>query len=149
MPRQTKIIATLGPAVASEGGVRSLVEAGMDVARLNFSHGEAELHRKSVDWVRQAATDTGRVVGIMQDIQGPKLRVGEFPGGSVELDTDQEVELVTGSAQGDDDTIPIGYESLLEDVETGHRVLLADGLVHLEVTGQGDRGLRARVVSGG
>jgi pyruvate kinase len=149
MSRQTKIIATLGPAVASEGGVKSLVEAGMDVARLNFSHGEAELHRKSVDWVRQAAADTDRVVGIMQDIQGPKLRVGEFPAGSVELHPDQVVELITGSGQGDDSTIPIGYDALLEDVEEGHRVLLADGLVHLEVSGQGERGLLARVVTGG
>jgi pyruvate kinase len=149
MPRQTKIIATLGPAVASEGGVRSLVEAGMDVARLNFSHGDHDLHRKSVDWVRQASADTGRVVGIMQDIQGPKLRLGVFPQGAIELRQDQVVELVAGSGEGNESTVPIGYDSLLEDVETGHRVLLADGMVHLEVVGQSDRGLTARVVTGG
>jgi pyruvate kinase len=149
MPRQTKIIATLGPAVASEAGVRSLVDAGMDVARLNFSHGEHELHRNSVDWVRQAASDSGRVVGIMQDIQGPKLRVGEFPGGAIDLRADQQVELVAGPGMGDESTIPIGSGSLLEDVEKGHRVLLADGMVHLEVTDEGSRGLLARVVTGG
>ncbi len=149
MPRQTKIIATLGPAVASEQGVRSLVDAGMDVARLNFSHGEAELHRKMVDWVRSAAADAGRVVGVMQDIQGPKLRIGEFPGGVIDLRANQEVELIASSGKGDAVTIPIGYDSLLEDVEKGDRVLLADGMVGLEVTGAGRNGLMARVVTGG
>lgn len=149
MPRQTKIIATLGPAVASESGVRSLVDAGMDIARLNFSHGEADLHRQMVDWVRSAALDSGRVVGIMQDIQGPKLRCGEFPGGAIDLRADEEVELVPGAGRGDEDTIPVGYDSLLQDVEEGHRVVLADGMVQLEVTGVGHRGLKARVVSGG
>lgn len=149
MPRQTKIIATLGPAVASEEGVRSLVDAGMDIARLNFSHGEADLHRKMVDWVRNAAGESGRVVGIMQDIQGPKLRCGEFPGGAIDLRADEEVELVPGTGEGDERTIPVGYDSLVEDVEPGHRVVLADGMVQLEVTASGERGLNAKVVSGG
>lgn len=149
MQRQTKVIATMGPSVASEDGVRALVEAGMDVARLNFSHGGHDLHRKFYDWVRSAAAATGRTVAIMQDIQGPKLRVGEFPGGEIALHTDSEVDLLPDSGPGDAGRIPIGYRTLLEDVNPGDRVILADGLVSCEVVGRGDDVLKARVVNGG
>jgi pyruvate kinase len=149
MQRQTKIIATLGPSVASRDGVLSLVEAGMDVARLNFSHGDHDLHRQFFDWVRSASEETGRTVAVMQDIQGPKLRVGEFPGGHISLAADEEVELVPGSGEGDEDRIPVGYDALLTDVNPGDRVILADGLVSCEVVGRSDSALRARVVTGG
>jgi pyruvate kinase len=149
MPRQTKIIATLGPSVASEQGVRALVDAGMDVARLNFSHGEQELHRRLHDWVRAAARDAGRTLAIMQDIQGPKLRVGRFPGGEIHLSTDSEVDLLPDGGTGDPGKIPVGYEALLTDVNPGDRVILADGMVSCEVVGRTDTALRARVVSGG
>ncbi|HJQ78086.1 MAG TPA: pyruvate kinase [Acidimicrobiia bacterium] len=149
MQRQTKIIATLGPAVASQEGIRSLVDAGMDVARLNFSHGGHELHRKSYEWVRSAAEDCGRTIAIMQDIQGPKLRVGEFPGGAIELHADDEVDLLPDAGVGDSEHIPIGYEALLSDVSPGDRVILDDGLVSCEVVGRTDTALRARVVVGG
>lgn len=149
MRRQTKIIATLGPSVASAEGVRSLVDAGMDVARLNFSHGDHDLHRKLFSWVREAARESGRVVAVMQDIQGPKLRLGQFEGGSIELEEGAEVDVVPASGTGNATTIPVGYESLLTDVEVGHRVVLADGLVTLRVTGVTDRALRATVIRGG
>lgn len=149
MRRQTKIIATLGPSVASEEGVGSLVEAGMDVARLNFSHGDHDLHRKMFEWVRSESKRQDRTVAIMQDIQGPKLRVGKFPGGEIELDQDQEVELVTATEEGSRGRIPVGYDSLLEDVEPGHRVVLADGLVTLEVTDKSEGSLQARCLQAG
>ena len=149
MQRRTKIIATLGPAVASEDGIRSLVEAGMDVARLNFSHGEHDLHKQMFEWLGVAAGDMGRSVAVMQDIQGPKLRVGEFPGGEIELASESEIDLVPGSGEGDTATIPCGYQGLLEDVHPGHRVILADGLASLEVIDRTDTTLRARVVAGG
>jgi len=149
MLRQTKIIATVGPSVASQAGIRSLVDAGMDVARLNFSHGDHDVHRQFYEWVRTAAKESGRTVAIMQDIQGPKLRVGEFPGGHISLDANSEVELVPGSGEGEHDRIPVGYEALLSDVNPGDRVLLADGLVSCEVVGRTDSALRARVVQGG
>jgi pyruvate kinase len=139
----------MGPSVASEEGVRSLIEAGMDVARLNFSHGGHEMHRKSHDWIRRASADVGRTVAIMQDIQGPKLRVGEFPGGVIELKPDSEVELLPDAGIGDNSRIPIGYAALLTDVNPGDRVILADGLVSCEVVGRTDSALRARVVYGG
>jgi len=149
MLRQTKIIATVGPSVASQAGIRSLVDAGMDVARLNFSHGGHDVHRQFYEWVRTAAKESGRTVAIMQDIQGPKLRVGEFPGGHISLDANSEVELVPDSGEGGHDRIPVGYDTLLSDVSPGDRVIFADGLVSCEVVGRTDSTLRARVVQGG
>ena len=149
MHRQTKVIATLGPSVASEEGVRSLVDAGMDVARLNFSHGGHDLHRRFCEWVGAAAKETRRAVAIMQDIQGPKLRVGEFPGGEIHLQKDAEVELIPGTGAGDATHIPVGYEAILTDVNPGDRVILADGMVSCEVVGRTDDSLVARVANTG
>ncbi|MEA1903924.1 MAG: pyruvate kinase [Actinomycetota bacterium] len=149
MQRQTKIIATLGPSVASREGVRSLIDAGISVARLNFSHGDHAGHRQMFQWVREEATDADRNVAVMQDIQGPKLRVGKFPEGAIELAADDEVTLVSHSGEGDSDTIPVGYEALGEDVTPGHRVILADGLVTCEVVESSGDVLTARVVEGG
>ncbi|MCI0424241.1 MAG: pyruvate kinase [Actinobacteria bacterium] len=146
MHRHTKIIATLGPAVGSQEGVRSLVDAGIDVARLNFSHGTHETHRQMFEWVRIASETAGRQVALMQDIQGPKLRVGVFPDGEVKLAKGDVVDLVPDTWEGGPSTIPIGYPELLEDVHPGHRVILADGLITLEVEDVGDSSLRARCV---
>jgi pyruvate kinase len=147
--RQTKVIATLGPSVASQEGIRSLIDAGIDVARLNFSHGGHDLHRQFYQWVRSAAKDSGRTIAIMQDIQGPKLRIGEFPGGIISLEADSEVDLVPDEGTGDSGRIPVGYDALLTDVSPGDRVILADGLVSCEVVGRTDEALRARVINGG
>lgn len=149
MHRHTKIIATLGPAVAGRDNIRELVEAGIDVARLNFSHGDHDLHRSFAGWVREAAKETGRTVALMQDIQGPKLRVGEFPDGQVQLDQGSEVLLVPGGGQGKANVIPIGYAPLLSDVRVGDRVQLADGLIRLEVTESKEQGLVALCRTGG
>ena len=147
MPRHTKIIATLGPAVASRHGVRALVEAGIDVARLNFSHGTRDELHQLYEWVRDASEKVKRPVAVMQDIQGPKLRVGVFPDGEIKLTKDAEVDLVPPDTwEGGPTTIPIGYDRLLDDIHPGHRVLLADGLISLEVIELGESSLRARVV---
>src|SRR3954470_9643669 len=132
--RKTKIIATLGPAVASYDRIRELVRAGMDVARLNFSHGDYETHRQLAAWVRAAAEEERRCVALLQDIQGPKLRVGTFRGGSVQLEAGAEVMLLQGGGEGDGEHIPVDYPHLLEDIHPGHDVLLADGLIRLHVT---------------
>ena len=146
MHRQTKIIATLGPAVASEEGVAALVEAGMDAARLNFSHGDTQSHTDMVHWVRLASAASGRPVAVIQDIQGPKLRVRVFPTGEIPLEKDSIVELVADEWEGGPGRIPIGYAGLIRDVHPGHRVLLADGMIALEVTDSGKDALQARVV---
>ncbi len=146
MHRQTKIIATLGPAVASEEGVAALVEAGMDAARINFSHGNPQTHTEMVGWVRSASAASGRPVAVIQDIQGPKIRVGVFPTGEIALAKDAVVELVGDDWEGHPGRIPIGYPGLVRDVHPGHRVLLADGMIELEVTDSGKDSLQARVV---
>ncbi len=150
MERLTKIVATLGPSVADPERIRQLILSGVDVARLNFSHGDYDLHRNFAKWVREAAEQEGRVVAVLQDIQGPKLRVGSFPDGSVRLDNDQVIDLVPGRLESTDpDTVYIDYEYLLEDVEVGERIILADGLIRLIVDEVlGDR-LRATVEQGG
>jgi pyruvate kinase len=149
MQRHTKIIATLGPAVGSEARIRALIEAGIDVARLNFSHGDHEFHRALADWVRAASKETGRTVALMQDIQGPKLRVGEFVNGAVSLEAGRQVVLVPDGAVGNESLIPVGYEPLLQDVVPGDRVQLADGLIRCEVVDRTEGGLVADVRVGG
>ena len=147
--RRTKIVATLGPSIHTYESVCALVEAGMDVARLNFSHGDHETHRQWFEWIRRAAEETGRNVAVLQDIQGPKLRVGSFPGGSIELEKGSTVTLVPGSGRGTEDRIEVDYPHLTEDVEKGDTVILADGLIVLEVTGKGSDLLTATVRVGG
>ncbi len=148
MPRHTKIIATMGPATADPVTIRAMVTAGMDVARLNFSHGEADDHRQMLAWIREAATAEGRAVGILQDIQGPKIRLGEIPGGVRLLATGESVRFVPGSvADGTD--IPLDYDGLLSDVRPGDGIMLADGLVRLRCTDVDDAGLTAEVQVGG
>jgi pyruvate kinase len=149
MYRHTKIIATAGPAVASSEKIDSLITAGMDVLRLNFSHGEHELHSSFAGWVRDSTAHQDRTLALLQDIQGPKLRIGEFPQGPILLETDDEIELVARAGEGNSSTIPVGYQSLLDDVSVGDRVVLADGLVTLKVVGEGDDSLTAAVVQGG
>ncbi|HSJ27407.1 MAG TPA: pyruvate kinase [Acidimicrobiia bacterium] len=150
MERLTKIVATLGPAVSDPESVRALVAAGMDVARLNFSHGDHALHADLARFVREAAAAEGRVVAILQDIQGPKLRVGAFPGGRVTIPTGAVLQLVMGRHHSEDPgRVYIDYDHLLEDLEPGERVLLADGLIHLVVEGVESDHVVARVVQGG
>ncbi|MEX1272107.1 MAG: pyruvate kinase, partial [Acidimicrobiia bacterium] len=132
MERLTKIVATLGPAVANLDAIRGLVVAGMDVARLNFSHGDRAFHAQLAAWVREAAKMEDRVVALTQDIQGPKLRVGSFPDGRTTLVNGATIHLVAGRQFSDDpERVFVDYDHLLDDITPGERVLLADGLIHL------------------
>ncbi|MDX1448376.1 MAG: pyruvate kinase [Acidimicrobiia bacterium] len=150
MERLTKIVATLGPAVADADKIRALVDAGMDVARLNFSHGDHEFHRSLVGWVRDAARDQGRVVAVLQDIQGPKLRVGAFPDGRTSLASGAVVRLEPGRHRASQpDVVAIDYDHLLEDIHPEERIFLADGLIQLVVEESHADHLVARVVQGG
>ncbi len=148
MPRHTKIIATMGPATADPGVVGEMVAAGMDVARLNFSHGEPDDHRRMVGWIRQAAKHHERAVGVLQDIQGPKIRLGRVPGGPRLLVAGQTARLVPGDEAAGTD-IPLDYARLLDDVRPGDRIMLADGLVRLRCAGVDESGLTAEVEVGG
>ena len=130
--RRTKIVCTLGPATDSDDGIRSLLEAGADVLRLNFSHGSRDEHRHTIRRVRAVSAAVGREVAILQDLQGPKIRLGELPGGERMLAAGERVDLASEPdvPQG---ALGVSYPHLLDDVAEGERILLADGLVELEV----------------
>ncbi len=150
MQRRTRIVCTLGPATADPGALRALVAAGMDVARINFSHGTHETHRALVRHVREAAEAQGRPVSILQDLQGPKIRVGQMADGSVHLGVGQEVTLTARPpVESTAERIFIDYASLAQDVEKGGRILLDDGLLELRVLGTDGTDVRAQVIVGG
>ena len=146
--RKTKIVATLGPAVDSEDRVRALIDAGLNVARFNFSHGDHDSHRKRFAWVREVADDLDLPIATLQDIQGPKIRVGTFPEGQIHLEDDATVTLVPGEGEGDAGRLHVAYLDSVE-LEPGAHVLLADGILALEVLKVGPDGAEARVVQGG
>ena len=114
----------MGPAVADADTVKALVEAGMDVARLNFSHGDHNSHLWMIRWLRQAAAEAGRSIAVLQDIQGPKTRVGRFAGGAVELSQGDEVWMTSTGMQGKPGLIPVDYPRLAADVGVGDRVVM-------------------------
>jgi pyruvate kinase len=146
---RTKIIATIGPATESLEGIRSLIEAGMNIARLNFSHGAREQHAEVVRRIRTLAAELGRTVSILQDLQGPKLRVGQVPGGVMELVNGTEVTLRYADGDVGAGVIPVDFANLADDAEPGAPVLLDDGLLELVVTEVDGRDVRCRVVQGG
>src|SRR3954466_6002210 len=132
MERRTKIVATLGPATSTEETIRELVRLGVDVTRLNFSHGEHEGHLKNARFVRAAAESLGRNVAVMQDIQGPKIRIGEVVG-ETELVEESRVIIAPGDFLGDASRLSTSYERIAQDIEPGHRILMDDGLLQLKV----------------
>jgi pyruvate kinase len=146
--RKTRIVCTLGPATDSAEGIAELIKAGTDVFRLNFSHGDREDHREKIHRIREVAKELGREVGILQDLGGPKIRLGELPDDGVLLEVGQIVELGL-DGESPDGVIPVSYPYLLEDVGAGERILLADGVAELQVGEVLDDRLRCRVVIGG
>jgi pyruvate kinase len=147
--RRAKIVATLGPASRSPEMIQTLVNAGMDVARLNFSHGSHDDHRASFEAVRRAAEKAGRPVAILQDLQGPKIRIGKLKGGRYELEEGAEVTITTDVANAPPHKIPCTYTGLPGDVQVGDPILLADGNYKLEVLRVSKTDVVARVVVGG
>jgi pyruvate kinase len=146
--RKTKIVCTLGPATDSADGIAALLDAGMDVVRLNFSHGDRETHRQTIRRVREVARKAGREVGILQDLGGPKIRLGELPETGIALEAGRTVDLgVEGRAAAG--VLPVSYPYLLEDVAAGERILLADGLVELEVRQVAKDRLVCGIINGG
>ena len=148
--RQTKIVATLGPASRQPDTVQALLEAGTEVVRLNFSHGTRDGHAETVETVRAAAQRAGRVVAVMQDLPGPKIRTGRLADGrSVTLARDQTIRIATGDFVGDVDRLSVVYAGLAASVGAGDRLLLDDGRIELEVCGSDGTEVTAQVVAGG
>jgi pyruvate kinase len=152
MNRKAKIVATIGPASQSEDVLEKLIEAGMNVARMNFSHGTHDQHAESIARIRATAEKLGASIGILQDLQGPKIRVGELPE-PIQLAEGEIVTLfVTGTTPhgNGEKKIPVDFRQLFDSVRTSDRLLLDDGRLALEVVSVKDRdALTAKVVVGG
>ncbi len=149
--RRTKIVATLGPATSTESALRDLLKAGVNVVRINFSHGSADDHRNSVDTVRRLAAELGVVVGILGDLQGPKIRVSNFTNGSAELAKGAAFTLDVdyNDKGGTDEIVGCVYQDLPKDLKTGSVLVLDDGRIVLEVTDIEGGKVRTKVVVGG
>jgi pyruvate kinase len=131
--RRVKIVCTLGPASSTLERIKALVDAGMDCARLNFSHGEHEAHRAVANAVRTAAAQAGRPVAILADLSGPKMRIGRFPAGPIELVPGAPFVLTARDVPGDQNIVSVTYKPLPRDVVPGDIILLDDGLLRLRV----------------
>lgn len=151
MRRRTKIVATLGPSTATLEVMEGMLRAGLDVARLNLSHGNHDTHRAQLAVARQAAERTGRCLAIMLDLQGPKIRIERFRDGPVLLQDGQRFTLDANLAAdaGDDTQVGITYKELPQDVQPGDCLLLADGLIRLEVESVAGAAIHTRVLVGG
>jgi pyruvate kinase len=146
--RRTKIVCTIGPASQSENVLTGLVRAGMDVARLNFSHGDYQFHADTIARIRRIARRLRRNVAILQDIQGPKIRVGWIEHDQVQLQTGRRVTLTSGSIVGNAARIPVDFRSLERIVRKGDRIMMGDGEIELEAIRVG-REVECRVAAGG
>lgn len=147
--RKTKIVATVGPVSSSPAMIQKLIKAGVDIFRLNFSHGENSQKLDLIQIIRRVSDRSGRQVGILADLQGPKIRTGKMAGEGMVLARGQEVVITTDDVLGGDGIIPTIYRSLPHDVHPGSRILLDDGLLELKVVAlEGDR-VRCLVVTGG
>ncbi len=149
MERRAKIAATLGPACDSAATLRAMIEAGLDVARLNFSHGEPDEHRRRVRLLRGLEREASRPIALMGDLQGPRFRVGTLPRGRVDLGEGERVVLAAGRERAGGGRIPVSYRALARDVRRGDPILLDDGRVVLRVTGVRADTVRCEVERGG
>ncbi len=145
----TKIVCTVGPASESADVMRQLVQSGMDVARLNFSHGTHEGHKEKIDLIRSISNETGRPVAILQDLCGPKIRVGEVRPEGARLSPGQTFVLTAETVVGDDKRVSVSHKDLPRDVKPGDRILLADGMMELIVTIIDGSDIRCNVLVGG
>jgi len=147
--RRAKIVCTLGPASREPTFIGNLIDEGMDVARINFSHGDPEDHKAVIAAVRAEAEKRGRPVAVLQDLQGPKIRVGRFVTGSTELEPGADFTLTTREVPGTDTIVSTTYAGLPRDVKPGDVLLLDDGLLSLEVIENNDTDVETRVLIGG
>jgi len=149
MFRHTKIVATIGPSSSAPGRLKELMDAGTDVFRLNFSHGEHTEKALIISRIRELSRQRQRAVAILGDLQGPKIRTGKMHGGRMQLFTGEEVTVTTREVLGADNLIPTTYQQLPGDLAAGNRILLDDGLLELEVLDISAEDVTCRVLVGG
>lgn len=149
--RRTKIVITLGPATDTPEAIEGLINAGVDVFRLNFSHGEKDDHRKRVEMIREKAAKLNRAVGILGDLQGPKIRITKFKEGKINLKQGEvfTLDAALPDGQGDNERVGVTYPKLVSDVEVGNTLVLDDGRVVLDVVGVEGNEIRTTVTVGG
>ena len=147
--RKVKIICTIGPASNSRDVVYKMIRAGMNVARLNFSHGTYKEHEKAVKYIREGAQKYNSPVAILQDLKGLKIRVGSLKNGSVLLKKNSLLTITTKDIEGDSQQVSVSYPRLMKDMGIGDKILMDDGLLQLKVTGKGKGTLSTRVLEGG
>jgi len=148
MPR-AKIVCTLGPSSASPERIGELIDAGMSVARLNFSHGSHEDHARMLAVVRSEADRRGKAIAVLLDLQGPKIRIGKIANGQITLKVGAELTITTEDILGDERRVSTTYQGLPRDVKTGDHILLDDGYLALAVTSVDNREVKTIVVTGG
>jgi pyruvate kinase len=149
MTRRTKIVATLGPASSDPLVLEKMIEAGVEVFRLNFSHGTEADHLARAELVRSVATKLGKTVGILADLQGPKIRVGKFENGKANLKTGGMYLLDAECTMGNDERAGLDYPELPNDVQSGDTLLLDDGKIELQVVKVEGSVVFTRVMQGG
>lgn len=147
--RQAKIVATLGPSSATPEMIRALFDAGADVFRFNFSHGSHADHHARYQIVRQVEREVGRPIGVLADLQGPKLRIGQFAGGRAVLQTGQVFTLDRDASPGDQHRVCLPHPELFEAIHAGQSLLIDDGKLRLQVEASDGHAIRTRVVNGG
>jgi pyruvate kinase len=147
--RKAKIVSTIGPASGSKEVISLLIRSGMNVARLNFSHGDHDTHKKRIELIRDISSKYGKPVAILQDLQGIKVRIGLVNGGAIALKKGQTLSLKSGKSIGNQREIFISYPGILRDVKGGDKILLDDGLIQLSVLGREKNTLMTRVIEGG
>ncbi|MBU2566696.1 pyruvate kinase, partial [Patescibacteria group bacterium] len=146
--KRTKIVCTIGPACSTEKTLGELMDAGMNIARLNFSHGTHPEHKKLLDKIHNQALKKDLSIGILQDLQGPKIRVGEISKQGIDIKSGQEIILST-STKPAKNKIPVTYNNLHKDALAGQRILLDDGLMDMVVTKVNGRDVHCVVGTGG
>jgi pyruvate kinase len=132
-PRATKIVATLGPASSSPEVIEELLRAGVNVVRVNFSHGTAAEHTETVRRVREAAANIGMVVAVLADLQGPKIRIGRFGNGPIHLEVGDKFTFDLDCESGDQTRVGLDYKELVNDVSPGDTLLLNDGRLKMQI----------------
>ncbi|WP_236247384.1 pyruvate kinase [Pseudomonas tohonis] len=147
--KKVKILATLGPAIKGVDDIRQLVEAGVNLFRLNFSHGEHADHAQRYQWVREVERQLARPIGILMDLQGPKLRVGRFAEGKVHLERGQALRLDLDASPGDASRVNLPHPEIIEALQSGMNLLLDDGRLRLQVTAKHADAIDTRVIAGG
>lgn len=148
-PCKTKIVCTIGPASESPQVIEALIRAGMSVARLNFSHGTHEDHLRKIKTIREIADRLSQPVAILQDLGGPKIRVGLMKEGGVELKQGNEFYLTNQELIGDENRVSVNYSPLPREVKLGDRILLADGTIELKVLGKSEHEIHCKIIVGG